>query len=553
MTNRLILANVLGTPSWVDFWLIIVLALLNGILALFMANKMLQILQLSGYKMRGFTDWLKQTKFNYWGRLMIITALSLAAMLITNVLLEDLLVHRALQYTSVMFYLVFVLVYIINTFSTYKKSPMKYTMRMTRLVSVVVTLSVLLTVGLMYVSVNFMQYLPAAGMVVLPMLLPLVVMVAHAIMIPIEKTISKTFLNRAKLKLKKRNNLKVVAVTGSYGKTTVKNIIAEILAEKYKVCVTPFSYNTPLGISKTILENLEETDNVFVVEMGARNPGDIKELCEIVKPSVGVITGIGNQHMATFGKQDTVVKTKGELVDYIAKNKGFMVFNTDGDLAKTMYENASCKKEQASINENFGIYASDIKCTKDGSEFTLHINDEQIKNVSTTLLGEHNVSNILVAVCVAKQLGLTNEEIVAGINKLIPTAHRLAIVPSTNALVVIDDAYNGSVEGYKAALNVLSKFDGKKVVITPGLVELGKEQFNCNFEFGRAMASVADYVIITGVINYDAIAAGLEFAEFESHKIIRAGTLNQAVCMLGSITNPGDVVLFENDLPDNYV
>ena len=125
-------------------------------------------------------------------------------------------------------------------------------------------------------------------------------------------------------------------------------------------------------------------------------------------------------------------------------------------------------------------------------------------------------------------------------------------MPSANSLVVIDDAYNGSEDGAKAALDVISEFEGKKFVITPGLVELGKEQFNCNFEFGRNMASVADYVIITGVVNYDAISAGLLFAGFNENRVLRAGSIKQAVEVMNTFSSAGDVVLFENDLPDNY-
>ena len=551
--SNLICASFLGMPSVVDFWLSMFLVLLNAVLCAFMSTKLLHILQLSGYKTKGCIDWLKQTKFNYWGRLLIISVLSIAAMIITNVLLDQLFVVNALRYVSVLFYFLFACVYIINTYSVKQKTQIKYTSRMTRLVIAVSIISALVTAGLLYVTVNTVNYFTAGGVTIVPVLLPLIVYLAHLLTSVVEKQIAKHYVNKAKERLSKHTDIKVIGITGSYGKTSVKNMIATILASKYKVCVTPFSYNTPLGLSKTILENLEDADQVLVAEMGARNVGDIAELCNMVRPTIGVITGIGNQHMATFGSQENLIKTKGELVEYVTSQNGVMIFNTDSPDAKTMYYNANCEKFEVGLNANQDVFAKDIVCTKEGSTFTLIINGEKIKNVKTALLGEHNISNVLVAVSVAKQLGLSNKEIADGISKLIPTAHRLAIVPSTNALVVIDDAYNGSVEGAKSALNVLSKFDTNKVVITPGLVELGKDQFNSNFEFGRELSKVANYVIITSTINYDAIASGLEFCNFEKTHIIRAGNLSQAVTMLASITNPGDVVLFENDLPDNYL
>ena len=144
------------------------------------------------------------------------------------------------------------------------------------------------------------------------------------------------------------------------------------------------------------------------------------------------------------------------------------------------------------------------------------------------------------------------DEIAAGISKLKAIPHRLEIIKSASDYIIIDDAYNSSVEGSKASLEVLSKFEGKKIVITPGLVELGADQFNSNFEFGRDLAKVCDYVIIDSTINYDAISSGLIFAGFDENKIIQAVTLARAVEILNDIATKGDVVLFENDLPDNY-
>lgn len=547
------MTRILGMPSWVDFWLTIVLSAINAVIIMFMATKMLQMLQLSNYKIKGVNEWLKQCKFNYWGRLAMVSVLSCASMLIVNVLLDDFLIFRALKYIGAILYLVFALIYIINTYSAPQKTPIKYTHRMNRLVSVVGILAFFITIALMYVSVNFIPYFTAGGMAVVPVLILPIVYLSHFLTKGVEKSISNRYVKKAQDKLAKRTDLIVVGVTGSYGKTSVKNIIACILAEKYRVCVSPFSYNTPLGLTKTILENLEDTDDIFIAEMGARYVGDIATLCKMINPTIGVVTGIGNQHLATFETEENLVKAKSELTDYVTNRNGTMIYNVDSPLAKQMYTSAECEKIEVGLKTKGDVRVKDFECTPQGSKFTLVMENKEYKNVKTKLLGEHNVSNILTAVCVALKLGLTHEQILQGISKVIPTAHRLSLMPSTNALVVIDDAYNGSVEGYKSALNVLSKFKENKVIITPGLVELGKEQFNCNFEFGRAMAKVADYVIITGIVNYDAISTGLEFCNFPANKIIRAGSLDQAVSMLASITNPGDVVLFENDLPDNYV
>lgn len=550
---NLFLTKIIGLASLTDFWLIFVLSLVNVIVVLCMSTRFLQVLQLSGYKLKGVVDWLKQTKFVGIGRLLIVSLLSAAAMLITNVLLEDFFVVEALKYLSVIFYLLFASVYIFNIYSMPQKTPIKYTKRMSRLVTVACFVTVLLSFGALYVSCRFIPYFTAGGITIFPILVPFIVIISHEITKPIEKFISNRFVKKAKTEIASRAELITIGVTGSYGKTSVKNIIAGILAEKYKVCVSPFSYNTPLGLSKTILQNLESDDEIFIAEMGARNVGDISELCNMVMPNIGVITGIGNQHMATFGTKANLIKTKSELSDFVESNNGKMVFNTDSKDAENMYKVSTGEKFSTGLNKANYIYAEDIELTSSGTSFTLVVGNKKYKNVKTSLLGKHNVSNILNGVCVATLLNVPMESILNGISKLTPTAHRLALVPSNNALVVIDDAYNGSVEGCAAAIEVLKSFNGKKVVITPGLVELGNEQFNSNFELGKLMSSVCDYVIINGVINFDAISSGLEYAGFDSAKIIRAGSLSQAVAMLPSITNPGDVVLFENDLPDNYL
>ena len=179
--------------------------------------------------------------------------------------------------------------------------------------------------------------------------------------------------------------------------------------------------------------------------------------------------------------------------------------------------------------------------------------DGQRVECETILLGEHNISNILLSVAIAYDLGVGLDDIKRAISKLTPPAHRLAIVPSSNSLTIIDDAYNASVEGVKAALDVIDKFDGKKIIVTPGLIELGKEEYSANFEFGKQMAGVANYVIVDGVVNYDAISKGLEAGGFDMKNLLRAGSLSQAVELLNTFAKPGDVVLFENDLPDNYL
>ena len=549
--NSLLLSYPFNFGSRLDIVMLVIIALLSTVLMVFVGYKLLQMLQLTGYKLNGYVRWFKETKYSYLSRLFMLSFLSLAAMLMTNVLLADFFIVPVLSYVGILFYILFSSLFITNLFTAKQKTPLKYTKRMTRLVIVYFILVLIFSLLVEFIGYRFIPYLSYGLIGIIPIMLPLFVFLAYFITYPIEKLIANSYIKKAKKKLASVKNLKVIGITGSYGKTTVKNILNTILSEKYKVCASPSSFNTPLGLSKTILSNLNEDCEIFIAEMGAKQRYDIQELCEMVKPEIALITGVGNQHLLTFGSVEEIIKTKSELAEYVTEHGGKLYINTDSDGSKTLAKNFK-NAITISINDRkSAIIAQDIVTTKEGSKFKLCYKDEDVK-CKTILLGSHNISNILLAAAVAIDMGLTLKEIATGIEKLVTIPHRLEIVKSSSTYTIIDDAYNSSVEGGKASLEVLSKFDGKKFVITPGLVELGSEQFNSNFEFGINMASVCDYVIIDSTINYDAISSGLIFGGFDEKNIIQVGNLSQAVQMLNSLASSNDVVLFENDLPDNY-
>ncbi len=535
----------------IDIFMISLISIVSTILMIFVGYKLLQMLQLSGYKIKGFCSWFRETKCSYMSRLFMLTFLSTAAMLMTNVLLDEFFIVRPLEYLSFLFYILFSSLFITNLFTAKQKTPLKYTKRITRLLIVYTILVILASAVLSYVGFMFIPYLSFSLIGVIPVLLPIFVFAAYFITYPIEKLISLSYLNKAKSKLKKCDKLKVVGITGSYAKTSVKNILHTILSEKFKVCATPSSYNTPLGLSKTILSKLNEDDEIFIAEMGAKQKNDIKELCNMVSPSVGIITGVGNQHLLTFGSTECIKKTKAEIADFVLANNGTLFVNVDNQISDELAGDYKQAKKVSLLKKMGDIKVEDLKVDKTGSKFKL-VKGKDSAKCETKLLGEHNVSNILLAATVASDFGLTLNEIADGIKKINPIKHRLEIVESNQKYTIIDNAYNSSVEGAKASLDVISKFDGQKIVITPGLIELGQEQFNSNFEFGKNMASVCDYVIIDSTINYEAISSGLTFGGFDEAKILRAASLAQAVEVLASVVKEGDVVLFENDLPDNY-
>lgn len=542
----------LGFSDWLTFWLVVVVSAVNGVMLILAGYKFLQVLQLSNYKMNGYFAWIKQDKGAYWGRLLILSFLSSACLLMTNVLLGDFFIYKIMEWLGLLFYLLFVTIFVINRFSVPVKVPLRYTKRMIRLIVVTFILIFVVTLFLLNFTTIYIPYFKYGAVGLTPVMLPVFIILAYYIMLPYEKLKAKLYVKKASNKLQSHESLIKIGITGSFGKTSVKNILTAMLAEKYSVCSSPMSFNTTLGITKTINEDLKASNDVLICEMGARFKGDIKEICDFVKPTIGVITGIGNQHLATFKTQENLINTKLELCDSVLQSQGQMFFNADNSLTKSVAPKNKGNVVLTSLKSSKGeIRVDNIKVTNEGSEFDMIYNG-QVQRCKTALLGKHNISNILLCATVALHLGVPFESICRSTKKLTPVAHRLALFPSANSLILIDDAYNGSVEGAEAALEVLNQFEGQRFVITPGLVELGSAQFDANFNFGKSLANVADYVIISGISNYEAIKSGLFYNNFDASHILRAGSNKQAVELMNNFAKAGDVVLFENDLPDNF-
>lgn len=377
-----------------------------------------------------------------------------------------------------------------------------------------------------------------------------VVLLAGVLIAPVEKGINRHFFNDAKAILAGRSDLIKIGITGSYGKTSTKFILAQILGEKYNVLASPASFNTPMGLTRVIREQLKAEHQVFIAEMGARHVGDIRELTELVAPDYGLITSVGKQHLETFFTLENIVNTKYELIEAIRPD-GHAFFANDGGLVRAMYDRCNVPKTLSGFDEGCQVYASDITVGAQGSTFTLHTPQGEIQ-VSTKLLGRHNIGNILLCCAAALHLGVTLEQIRTALTKLEPVEHRLQIIPGARGVTIIDDAFNSNPVGAKAALDVLAAFPGKRMVITPGMVELGEEEAALNRQFGQQMAQSADYVILMGQKRTQPIAQGLSEGGFDPAHLRYAETMDEAVGHIASLLGPGDAVLFENDLPDQY-
>ena len=375
---------------------------------------------------------------------------------------------------------------------------------------------------------------------------------------PVEKSIQNGFIKDAVRMINEHPGLRIIGITGSYGKTSVKHYLTEILSEKYSVLMTPGSFNTPMGVVRTIRENLRPTHEIFVCEMGARHVGDIKEICDIVHPKDAVITAIGDQHLETFHTRENIIRTKFELLDAATDGKR-LVNGDDSSIMGAAPQNVITY----GMNEGNDYRSEIVSVDMNGTKFVLttpHVilrdGEEELEKAEfeIPLVGRHNVINATGAIAAAYELGVPLEKCRRAARRLKPAEHRLEVKKMPYG-AILDDAYNSNPAGARAALEALGSFDPSmiKILVTPGMVELGEKQREYNREFGAEAAAVCDYIFTVGKTNSGAIAEGAAEAGFAAEKIFACPDLNDAMKKAVSLESGRPrAILLENDLPDDY-
>ncbi len=429
-----------------------------------------------------------------------------------------------------------------------QKTPLVFTARIKRLLSTLAVLHLLPYLLLINAKALFIGQPTAFALMLL--LEPFTILLANLINRPLELAINRHYINDAKKILSGCKDLTVIGITGSFGKTSVKYFLDTLLSVKFNVLKTPGNFNTPLGVVKTIRGSLRATHDIFLCEMGAKNVKDIKEICDIVHPKHGIITSVGPMHLESFKTLENVKKTKFELADALPQD-GMLFLNMDNE---NICDMAGGRHFIAyGIDNRSGYYVSDMHISEKGSEFRITAPDGTSCDYRTKLIGRHNVLNIAGAVAVANRMGISLDELRPAVRKLESVPHRLELI-NKGTYTVIDDAYNSNPSGTKAALEALSMTDGYKILVTPGMIELGEMESELNREFGENAAKVCDYVALVGKKQTEAIFEGLISAGFDKSKIYVAESLNDAMANVYSLTTDGKrkIILLENDLPDNY-
>ena len=522
----------------------------------------LHILQLDGYKTGRYLKWIGQHLRNCFE---IKEILIIGGLLILTALYP--------QYSDTWLFPVLCLawggfqIYMITQRKKVEaKKPLVYTARAKR----VFGLSICLLVGIATTLVLIAQTSVFAGVfprwrIAILLLSEVTVInltIANLLLYPLERTIHGAYFLSAKKRIKTFQP-KVIGITGSYGKTSTKYILHQILSQKFNALMTPDSYNTPMGICKVIRGDLTAEHEIFIVEMGAYKRGDIRELCNLASPQIGILTAVGPQHLERFKSIENIAKTKYELIESLPSG-GLAVFNCDNEICAGLAD----RREQdgnpvrryatepfpvASAAERAALTARNIQHTDEGLAFTIHTSVGTETEIQTRLLGRHNVSNILAATAVAVECGMTLSEIRVAIANVEPVPHRLQLTASEGNVTIIDDSFNSNPVGAKAALEVLTEIQGgKKVLVTPGMVELGEREYEENKRLGEHAADVCDLVILVGPKRTTPILDGLKAVQYPNQQIIVALNLEEVKQHLATQVRAGDVVLFENDLPDSY-
>ena len=342
----------------------------------------------------------------------------------------------------------------------------------------------------------------------------------------IEKYLFMVYKKQAQRKMASMDKLQIIAITGSYGKTSIKNFVAQILSKKFNVYATPRSVNTLGGIMGDVNNALPKDTEIYVCEAGARERGDIYDITTFLKPQTVVVGKVGEAHIEYFKSLKNIIATKLEIMQSSRLEKAFI--------------HTSVTNEPHEKVSFFGDEISDIYASLDGIDFTIDFNESKLK-LHTDILGEFQTMNIAVAVQIAKHFGMSDKEITQAVKELEPVEHRLQKI-SAGGKIILDDGYNGNIDGMLEGVRLCSTHEGRKVIVTPGLVESSDE---LNLRLIEAINKVFDIVIVTGSLNAELFNKNLKVKT----KIMLADK-SALTDVLAKQTKSGDIILFANDAPN---
>ncbi|MEX2007882.1 MAG: Mur ligase family protein [Candidatus Spechtbacterales bacterium] len=429
----------------------------------------------------------------------------------------------------------------------------------------VFTLRALVTLGLAVVGYGVVTFafLLLARDWLLPwffvsdLLVPIMATLGVFLFAPVARYLKRRTLARAKAKRAGLDRLLVIGITGSYGKTSMKEFLATILSQNFNVLKTEENNNTDIGVARTILNGLSKEHDIFVAEMGAYKKGEIARTAEIAQPSIGIITGLAPQHLALFGSFQNIQEAKYELIEALPE-KGLAVFNGDNEHVRAMFRQCERPKRlysAAGNNKKFGdgIMVESVRQTSDGMELSIREGSMRA-TLRTSLLGKHNVTNLVGAITVARSLGMEYEDIKAGVEAIVPPPHALTTHRGIKESTVIDDTYTANMTGVLAALDVLAAAPARqKIFIMQPLIEMGPLAEKAHREIGARIGEVCDWCIVTSEDYYQSMYKEALEGGMAPEAMVAIPSPRAALRKAQEVVDSGDVILLEGRVPEELL
>lgn len=506
--------------------------------------------QLKEYHIPRFIDHFRTAK----GRQLLFKGIPLIKYLLFGILLVNVYYFPWVLNVLLVAYLAEVILFGLQIIKHNFKKPV-FTIK-TILLTII---SFIVTGGYLFIITSYIQnshwflFLLLLFDILLPIIISCIVLVVQPAFVMQRNRI----LQKARQKIAGFKNLTVIAITGSYGKTSTKEFLTAILSEDYNVLSTPEHKNSEMGIAQTILNDLHEKHDIFIVEMGSYAKGGIELLCSIAKPRIGIVTGVNQQHLALFGSLDNLLSAEGgrELENNLPHD-GLLVVNGDNKYCLDLYKKTTINKKIYTTKPHTvaaDIRAEDIHMFEDSLSFVAITAKKEAIHIGADVLGKQNVQNILGAALVAKELGMDLESIAKACTKITP--HQAGTTKSLgiHGITIIDSSYSSNPDGVMADLDYLNVFKQKKVVIMPCLIELGKSSEEIHQQIGKKIAEVCDLAIITTKDYFEAIRQGAIMHSLDSKKVILCENSREIFNAVTTFCKEGDTVLLEGRVPGELI
>jgi len=438
----------------------------------------------------------------------------------------------------------------------YQKTAKRPVLTLKTSILLFVCAAVLIFAGI-YISLSLSDQNQLFWLLVFDVLTPLFVSLIVLLIQPFFVLARNNILKKAAQKVKQHKNLKVIAITGSYGKTTTKEFLATILSVKYNVLKTKDHQNSEMGIAKCILQELKPEHEVFVVEMGSYQKGGIKLLCDMASPQIGIVTGVNEQHLSLFGSIENLLSAEGgqELATALPDN-GLLVLNGDNKYCLDLFKKTQKAKKTYSISRgkiNSDIWAEDIEFSQDHISFSAVNKQKEIFHFNANVLGKQNIQNLLAAILVAKELGISFDRIALAMSNIKPEHSGITLKKNRLDINIIDSSYSSNPDGVLADLDYLDIFAGKKIIVMPCLIELGKKSPEIHERLGQKVGKICDIAIVTTKEHFESIKKGAMYSGMEEKNIIFCENPNDIYSIITLQAAANDAVLLEGRVPNKLI